>query len=147
MVMSPSWKYTNCLCVLVPCSLVPAGYNRAQCSQRKTITVCLHWIRIVTVHSDCAYAHHCTHTRICHGSTRTLVSNTEPLWSRSIFFSLKKLVVLAFAQCATKYIYILLHSLPSLGVWEKVQQTKTRFLFGGGHHSCPSQQSPHRFKI
>lgn len=54
-VISPIWKYTNFLCVLVLCSLVPAGYNSAQCSQRKTIAVCLHWTRRVTVHSECAH--------------------------------------------------------------------------------------------
>ncbi len=138
--------------LIVFVSWFPAPWSRQVSTEhsvpsgRQSLSVCTGFaesLSTLTVHM-----HIITHT---HGSVTDRqehsLSNTEPLWSRSIFFSLKKLVVLAFAQCATKYIYILLHSLPSLGVWEKVQQTKTRFLFGGGHHSCPSQQSPHRFKI
>ncbi len=127
-VMSPSWKYTNCLCVLVPCSLVPAGSTEHSVpSGRQSLSVCTGFaesLSTLTVHM-----HIITHT---HGSVTDRqehsLSNTEPLWSRSIFFSLKKLVVLAFAQCATKYIYILLHSLPSLGFGKRCNKQKQGFF-------------------
>ncbi len=143
--------------LIVFVSWFPAPWSRQVTTEhsvpsgRQSLSVCTGFaesLSTLTVHMH-IITHTHTHTDLSRIDKNIRCQTLNHFGQEVFFFCMKKVVVLAFAQCATKciYIYKLLHSLPSLGVWEKVQQTKTRFLFGGGHHSCPRQQSPHRFKI
>ncbi len=124
--------------LIVFVSWFPAPWSRQVTTEhsvpsgRQSLSVCTGFaesLSTLTVHM-----HIITHTHT-HGSVTDRqehsLSNTEPLWSRSIFFLHEESGSASLCTMCYKvyiYIYKLLHSLPSLGVWERCNKQKQGFF-------------------